>query len=109
MSSVRNAHTTNDLLKHEQGHFDLAELTKNENLEKLQNKFYKKEFLTRGKNEDQRKQFAKEDSGKMIASEIELLEKLLDTQRQKYDEDTNFGQNFEKKSEYNLIFNKLRL
>lgn len=109
LSSVRNAHATNDLLKHEQGHFDLAELTKNENLEKLQNKFYKKEFLTRGKNEDQRKQFAKEDSGKMIASEIELLEKLLDTQRQKYDEDTNFGQNFEKKSEYNLIFNKLRL
>jgi hypothetical protein len=45
----------------------------------------------------------------MIASEIEILEKLLDTQRQKYDEDTNFGQNFEKKLEYHLIFNKLRL
>ena len=109
LSSVRNVYATDDLLKHEQGHFDLAELTKNENLEKLQNTFYKKEFLTRGKNEDQRKQFAKEDSGKMIASEIEILEKLLDKQHQKYDEDTNFGQNLEKESEYELIFNKLRL
>jgi hypothetical protein len=33
----------------------------------------------------------------------------LDKQHQKYDEDTNFGQNLEKESEYELIFNKLRL
>lgn len=108
LSSVRHTHATDDLLKHEQGHFDLAEMTKNENIEKLQNKFYKKEFLTRGKNEDQRKQFAKEDSGKMIASEIETLEKLLDDKRRKYDDDTDFGQNLEKESEYCQIFNKLR-
>jgi len=108
LSSVRSTCTTDSLLKHEQGHFDLAEITKNENIEKLRNKFYKKEFLTRGKNEEQRKQFAKEDSGKLIISEIENLEKLLDSQRKKYDEDTDFGQNIEKELEYLQIFNKLR-
>ncbi|MCH7877587.1 MAG: hypothetical protein IIA20_05115, partial [Thaumarchaeota archaeon] len=95
--------------KHEQGHFDLAELIKRENLEKLQNKFYEKEFSTRGKNEDQRKQFAKEDSGELIAIEVEKLEEILSQKRKQYDEQTNFGQNLEKQLEYNSIFDKLRL
>ena len=56
----------NNLLKHEQGHFDLAELVKWNNLDKIQNEFYKKKFPTRGQNEEQRKQFAREDSGKLI-------------------------------------------
>jgi len=109
LSWVRTLQTNDDLLKHEQGHFDLAELIKRENLEKLQNKFYQKQFPTRGKNEDQRKQFAKEDSGKMIAVEVYKLEEILSQRRQEYDEQTNFGQNLEKQSEYNLMFDKLRL
>ena len=109
LSWVRTLQINDDLLKHEQGHFDLAELIKRENLEKLQNKFYKKQFPTRGKNEEQRKQFAKEDSGKMIAMAVEKLEEILSQRRQKYDEQTNFGQNLEKQLEYNLIFDKLRL
>ena len=108
LSSVRSAEKNDDLLKHEQGHFDLAELTKNENLEKLQNRFYNEQFPTRGKNDDQRKQFAKEDSGKMIVLEIRKLEGLLDLRRKKYVEETNFGQNKEKELEYDLIFDKLR-
>ena len=109
LSWVRTLQTSDDLLKHEQGHFDLAELIKRENLEKLQNKFYQKQFPTRGKNEDQRKQFAKEDSGRMIAIEVYKLEEILSQRRQEYDEQTNFGQNLEKQSEYNSIFDKLRL
>ncbi len=109
LSGVRTLQTNNDLLKHEQGHFDLAELVKRENLEKLQNEFRGKQFPTRGKNEEQRKQFAKEDSGKMIAEEIEKLEEILSQRRKEYDEQTNFGQNLEKQSEYNLVFDKLRL
>ncbi len=109
LSWVRTLQNNDDLLKHEQGHFDLAELIKRENLEKLQNKFYKKQFPTRGKNEEQRKQFAKEDSGKMIAMAVEKLEEILSQRRQKYDEQTNFGQNLEKQSEYDFIFDKLRL
>jgi len=109
LSWVRTLQTNDDLLKHEQGHFDLAELIKRENLENLQNKFYQKQFPTRGKNEDQRKQFAKEDSGRMIAIEVYKLEEILSQRRQEYDEQTNFGQNLEKQSEYNSIFDKLRL
>lgn len=109
LSWVRVSQTNDDLLKHEQGHFDLAELIKRENLEKLRNKFYEKQFSTRGQNEEQRKQFAKEDSGRMIAEEIEKLEQLLSQKRQEYDDQTNFGQNLEKQSEFNLAFDKLRL
>ena len=109
LSWVRLSQTNDDLLKHEQGHFDLAELVKRGNLEKLKNKFYEKQFPTRGKNEDQRKQFAREDSGKMIADEVQRLEVILSQRRKEYDEQTNFGQNLEKQSEYNSIFNKLKL
>ncbi len=109
LSWVRLSQTNDDLLKHEQGHFDLAELIKRENLENLQNKFHEKRFPTRGKNEEQRKQFAKEDSGKMIAKEVEKLEQILLQRRKEYDEQTNFGQNLEKQLSYNSIFDRLKL
>ncbi len=109
LSWVRPLQINDALLKHEQGHFDLAEFTKRENLEKLQNKFYEKEFSTRGKNEEQIKQLAKEDSGKMITIEVQKLEEILSPKRHEYDEQTHFGQNLEKQSEYNSIFDRLRL
>ena len=108
LSWVRISLTNDELLKHEQGHFDLAELVKRENLQKIQNNFYNQHFPTRGQNEEQRKQYAKEDSGKMIAEEIEKLEQLLKQRRQEYDEQTDFGENAEKQLEYDSIFSKLR-
>ena len=109
LSWVRPTEANDELLKHEQGNFDLAEKINRENLKNLQNNFYEKQFATRGKNDDQRKQFAKIDSGKMIVSEITKLEELFEEQSQEYHEITSFGQNKEKQSEYNLIFDKLRL
>ncbi len=109
LSWVRPSEATDDLLKHEQGHFDLAELVKLENIEKLKNEFYDKQFSTRGKNEDQRKQFAREDSGKLIAEEVQKIEVILSQRRKEYDEQTNFGQNLEKQSDYDSIFDKLKL
>ena len=109
LSWVREKQSSSELLKHEQGHFDLAELVKRENLEKLKNKFYEKQFSTRGKNEDQRKQFAREDSGKMIAEEVRRLEVILSQRRKEYDEQTHFGQNLEKQFYYDSIFDKLKL
>ena len=44
----------------------------------------------------------------MIAEEVEKLEEILSQRRKEYDEETNFGQNLEKQSEYNLTFDKLR-
>lgn len=108
LSWVRPMHENNDLLKHEHGHFDLAELVKWDNLRKIQNRFYNIKFFTRGQNEEQRKQFAKEDSTKLIAREIEKLEIVLSKKRQEYDDITNFGQIKTKQSEYDLIFQRLR-
>lgn len=107
LSWVKIPNANHALLKHEQGHFDLAELVKRENLEKLQKIFYGKNYPTRGKNEEQRKQFAKEDSGRMIGKEVEELEKQLLERLQDYDDQTNFGQNSGKQSEFNMIFDKL--
>ena len=109
LSWVRMNQSNAFLLKHEQGHFDLAELVKRDQLEKIRNIFYNKHFPTRGQNEEQRKQFAKEDSGKMIAQEIETLEQILSQKRQEYDEKTEYGQNIEKQLEFDSQFNELRL
>ena len=109
LSSIRPSETSDQLLKYEQGRFDMAELVKRENIFDLQTKFEGKKFPTRGKNEDQRKQLAKEDSGKMIAKEIEQLQKILDNRLEEYDETTDYGNNAEKQSEYALKFQKLKL
>ncbi len=97
-----------ELLLHEQGCFDLAELVKRDNFQNLQDQFHLRYYSTRGQNEEQRKQFAKEDSGRMIAIEVEKLQKLYDEKCKKYREDTNFGQNIGEQSKYNLIFKQLR-
>lgn len=108
LSWVRYSESNDDLLQHEQGNFDLAELVKRENSQKLLNVFYSKHFPTRGQNDEQRKQFAKEDSGKMIVIEVNKLQQLYDEKRLKYQNETNFGKNISKQSEYDLIFKQLR-
>jgi len=108
LSWVRHSKSNDELLQHEQGNFDLAELVKRENIKNLQDTFYFKSFPTRGQNKDQRKQFAKEDSGKMIAEKVNELQQLYDKKRLKYHDDTNFGQNTSQQSSYNLIFKQLR-
>jgi hypothetical protein len=108
LSWVRHSESNDNLLKHEQGNFDLAEIVKRENIKKLQDTFYSKHFPTRGQNDEQRKQFAKEDSGKMIVSEVSKLQQLYNKKRLRYQDETNFGQNASKQSEYDLIFKQLR-
>ena len=77
LSWVRKSELSDNLLQHEQGHFDLAEMLKRDYDKILKNKFSDKVFPTRGQNEAQQKQFAKEDSGKMISIEIDNLSKIL--------------------------------
>jgi len=108
LSWVRSSESNDDLLKHEQGNFDLAELTKRENIKKLQDTFYSKHFPTRGQNVEQRKQFAKEDSGKMIVEKVNDLQQVYDEKRQKYQDETDFGQNKSVQSKYDLIFEQLK-
>ena len=108
LSWVRLTEATDSLLNHEQGNFDLAELIKNENMSKLQEKFYSKYFPTRGKNEEQRKQFAKEDSGKMINIEVEKLQQLYEEKSLAYHNETNYGLNVKRQSEYDLTLRQFR-
>jgi hypothetical protein len=96
------------LLKHEQGHFDLAEIIKRKHQKIFENEFYDKQFPTRGQNDAQRKQYAKEDSGKMISLEVEKLNLQLKEKRDEYDQETNFGKNISEQEKYNEIFAKLR-
>jgi hypothetical protein len=109
LSSVRSSEASDDLLKYEQTRFDLAELIKRENISQIQTKFEGKKYPTRGKNEDQRKQLAKEDSGKMIAQEIEKLQTLFEEKLVEYDETTDYGNNLDKQSEHHAKIQHLRL
>lgn len=108
LSWVRESQFTPQLLKHEQGHFDLAELHRSIITEQIQSVFTGKFFSTRGQNLEQQKQFAREDSGFMIANEVEKWEKYISEKHEEYDKQTNYGQIIEKQHEYNNIFKKLR-
>ena len=74
----------------------------------LKNKFYDKVFPTRGQNEAQEKQFAKEDSAKMISTEIDKLSEILREKRTQYDVETEYGKNFLNQNKYNDIFKKIK-
>ena len=108
LSWIRMSEFNDDLLKHEQGHFDLAEIIKRQYQKIFENELYHKHFPTRGQNDAQRKQFAKEDSGKMISLKIDELNSYLNEKRNEYDQETNYGKNILEQKKYNDIFNKLR-
>ena len=108
LSWVRLQNASLDLLRHEQGHFDLAETLRPLFVEQIENKFKDLKFHTRGKNEEQRKQFAREDSSLMLAKELEKCFDTLVDARKKYDEETTFGQNLSKQKEYDEKFRALR-
>lgn len=108
LSWVRLQMATSKLLNHEQGHFDLAEILRTEVSENIKKVFENKWYLTRGKNEEQRKQFAREDSGIMIAKELEKWQKDLNEKQHNYDIQTEYGQNIEKQAEYDEKFRQLR-
>jgi len=108
LSWVREKQSSLELLKHEQGHFDLAEFLRPIITEKIQNEFSNKKFLTYGQNDEQRKQFARKDSSLRIAKELEKWSYDLSQKRIKYDKDTEFGQIVTKQKEHDEKFNELR-
>ena len=107
LSWVREPETSDYLLLHEQGHFDLAEKIRQENIQKIRAAFYGKRFPTRGHNEEQIRQNAKEDSGMMISQEIEKSEKILSQKRKEYDSLTDFGNNRSEQQKFNQTFSSL--
>ncbi len=108
LSWVRNQCDTPFLLNHEQGHFDLAQSLLPEITANILSEFKNKRFLTRGQNEEQRKQFAREDSGLMISKELENWSTKLQEKRKIYDDETEFGTNLNKQQEYDEQFAEMR-
>ena len=109
LSWVRLPNASDALLMHEQGHFDLAEFMRPFFEDKITKQFCEIKFQTRGKNEEQRKQAAREDSNLLILKELDKCFSILDKERQKYVEETQFGKNFLKQKEYNKKYHKLRI
>jgi hypothetical protein len=96
------------LLKHEQGHFDLAEEITRIIRTKTTNRFQNRVFIVKGKNEDKAKKDAVLQVTK-IRKEIESeLQKEFKSQETKYDDKTNHGLIIGYQSKYNKRFEKLR-
>jgi hypothetical protein len=96
------------LLKHEQGHFDLAEEITRKTRTKTTNRFQNRYLIVKGENEDK----AKKDS---ILQTIEIrkeiegeLQKEFKNQETKYDDKTNHGLIIKYQEKYNKRFEKLR-
>jgi hypothetical protein len=97
------------LLKHEQGHFDLAELFRSKITKDLQIIFEPKKFTVGGHTQEQQKQFAREYSNMLISKELEKLQKHIFQKHEEYDKHTNYGQIVEKQLEYDERFKELRI
>ena len=79
------------VLRHQQGHFDLGELVMREEVGRVRSSVCGTRFPTRGKNEEQRKQNAREDSALVVESEIRKLGAVLAARQAEYDRDTQHG------------------
>ena len=108
LSWVREQLATPSLLSHQQGHFDLAHYYIPKIIQQLYNVFENHWYPTRGQNEDQRKQFAREDSAILIAKELEKWDEYVDNKQKEYDQKTDYGQLAEKQKEFDLKFSSLR-
>ena len=107
-SWVRPQHKTNELLKHEQGHFDIAKLMAREIEEKLNQKFKGKMFSSNYLSLEEADKDPKHILTKLIKKETKIIEKHIVFSHDKYDAETNHGKIKEKQIEYDERFKKLR-
>ena len=96
------------LLKHEQGHFDLAEeITKKTRIKTI-NHFHNKTFIVKRKNVNAAKKNAISQVSKIRKKLDGKLQKEFKKQETKYDDNTNHGLIIEYQEKYNKRFDKLR-
>jgi len=96
------------LLKHEQGHFDLAEEITRKTRIKTTKRFQNRAFIVKGKNGDKAKKGAIFHVTKIRKEIDDKLQKELKGQETKYDDKTNHGLMIEHQERYNKRFEKLR-
>ena len=95
-------------LRHQQGHFDLGEIVLRTRLPEIRRSLYGRRFPTRGKNEEQRKQFARDDSARVIEYQIVALREDLALRQDEYNTTTRNGADAKAQSKYDSEFEALR-
>lgn len=96
------------LLKHEQGHFDLAEEITRKTRIKTTKRFRNRSFIVKGKNEDKAKKVAIVRVTRIRKKIDDRLQKELEREETKYDEKTNYGLIIKNQEKYDKRFEKLR-
>jgi hypothetical protein len=96
------------LLKHEQGHFDLAEEIIKKIRTKTAHRFQNRHLIVKGKNEDMAKKDAIMQVTKLRKTIEDELQKKFKSQETKYDDKTNHGLIVVHQEKYNKRFKKLR-
>jgi len=107
---VKNLSKTNSvlLLKHEQGHFDLAEEITRKTKSNAAKRFYGRAFIANGKNENKAKKHAIYQVTRIRKKIDDMLQKELKEQQTKYESVTNHGLIKGHQDKYNKRFEKLR-
>lgn len=108
LSWVRRMYATPGLLKHEQGHFDLAELLRKDITAKIRDAVNQKRYPARGKDAEQQKQFARERSALLLSGELKKWQAYLEEKQSEYDSRTSFGHDAKAQSVYDRQFSRLR-
>lgn len=96
------------LLKHEQGHFDLAEEITRKTMTNTTNRFHNRSLTASGKNENMAKKDAMMQVSKIRKKIEDELHKKLEIQETKYDDKTNHGLIIGYQEKYNKRFKRLR-
>ncbi len=96
------------LLKHEQGHFDLAEEITRKIRIKIIKRFQNRSFVVNGKNEDEAKKDAVLQVTELRKEIEDELKKEFKSQETKYDDKTNHGLILASQEKYHERFKKLR-
>jgi len=96
------------LLKHEQGHFDLAEEITRKTKSSAAKRFHGRAFIANGKNEDRAKKDAIYQVTKIRKKIDGMLQMKLKDQQTKYESITNHGLIKGHQERYNKRFEKLR-
>jgi hypothetical protein len=97
------------LLKHEQGHFDLAEEITRKTRTSATNRFHDRPLNVKGKNEDMAKKDAVLQATGIRRKLEDELQKEFKNQETRYDDKTNHGLITEYQEKYNKRFEKLRV
>lgn len=108
LSWVRPGAVSDDLLGHVQGCFDLAEETKPKIEAELEDMFRDKAYPVRGSGEEERRQYSMRDSRVVLGALDKLHRDVLLVRIDRYESDTNYGENRLAQSKYDQRFSQMR-